>query len=87
MTEPGDAPGWPRGAWLGLAAVLSIAAVAVFGAFVLDLDEVDWLRRIEDEIAALGPYGVIASIALMVVHSFVPFVLIFPVGVGVVQVK
>ena len=58
---------------LGLAAVVLLAAVAILGVFFLDLDEVVSVRRIEDEILSWGPFGVVASIALMVVHSFVPF--------------
>ncbi len=62
---------------LGLAAVVLLAAVAILGVFFLDLDEVVSVRRIEDEILSWGPFGVVASIALMVVHSFVPVPAVF----------
>jgi len=58
---------------IGLVAVALLAAVAILGVFFLDLDEVVSVQRIEDEILSWGPLGVVASIALMVVHSFVPF--------------
>ena len=73
MTEPSGESRRSHGMSLGLAAVLLLAAVVVLGAFFLDLDEAGWIQRIEDEIRAWGPFGVVASIGLMVVHSFVPF--------------
>ncbi len=73
MTGPDHAPRFSRGMLLGLAAVVLLAAVAILGVFFLDLDEGVWVQQIEDEILSWGPFGVVASIALMVVHSFVPF--------------
>jgi uncharacterized membrane protein YdjX (TVP38/TMEM64 family) len=57
--------------WLLVAAVI---LAALGGALLLG----QWSDRlstaaVEDTIRTLGPWGVLASIALMVVHSFVPF--------------
>ena len=73
MTGSDDAPRVSHGMSLGLVAVGLLAAVAILGVFFLDLDEVVSVQQIEDEILSWGPFGVVASIALMVVHSFVPF--------------
>ena len=73
MTVPGDGARWSHGMSIGLVAVVLLAVVAILGVFFLDLDEAVSVQQIEDEILSWGPFGVVASIALMVAHSFVPF--------------
>ncbi len=59
-----------RSAVVGL---LAVAGIAVFGAFFVDFEAGQWVRQIEDTIAAWGPWGIVVSMAIMVLHSFVPF--------------
>ncbi len=58
---------------LGAAALLLLIAVTIFAGHYVGLDEANWIRQIEDEIRSWGPFGVVASIGIMVVHSLVPF--------------
>ncbi len=60
------------------AVVAALAACLVCGLAVvtvldLDFDPAVWIARIEVTIESWGPLAVLASIGLMVVHSFIPF--------------
>ena len=73
----GDTPprrsAFTRAAPLGAAALVLLVVVAVFAGRYFDLEEAIWIQYIEDEIQSWGSLGVVASIGIMVVHSFVPF--------------
>jgi uncharacterized membrane protein YdjX (TVP38/TMEM64 family) len=58
---------------LGAAALVLLVIVAVFAGRYFDFEEAIWIQHIEDEIQSWGSLSVLASIGLMVVHSFVPF--------------
>lgn len=59
---------------IGLALVLVLGVVATTGAAVyLGLAGGLSVRTLEETILSWGPWGVFASIGLMVLHSFVPF--------------
>ena len=58
---------------LGAAALVLLMVIAIFAGRYFDLEEAIWIQRIEDEIQSWGALGVVASIGLMVMHSFVPF--------------
>ena len=60
-------------AWLALAILVVIAGIAVVGGLFYNFEAGAWIREIETTIAAWGPWGVVASMGLMVLHSFVPF--------------
>ena len=53
--------------------LLAIAGIGVAGGYFHDFDFGAWILEIENVIAAWGPWGVVISMGLMVVHSFVPF--------------
>lgn len=56
------------------AVILALLAVGtVFAGYYFNLEEAIWIQYIEDEIRSWGPLSAVASIGLMVVHSFVPF--------------
>ena len=57
----------------GAAAMVLLVLVAVFAGYYFDPSEAIWIQQIEDEIQSWGPLSAVASIGLMVVHSFVPF--------------
>ena len=58
---------------VALVGLLVIVGVAVFGAYIHEFEAGEWIREIEDTIAAWGPWGVVVSMGIMVLHSFVPF--------------
>lgn len=59
--------------WLALLLLLVIAGVAVSGDAFYAFEAKEWVQEIEDTIIAWGPWGVIVSMGIMVLHSFVPF--------------
>jgi uncharacterized membrane protein YdjX (TVP38/TMEM64 family) len=68
-----------RSRWIGLSAgaalvaLILVAGIAAAGFFFQDFDAGAWIREITGTITAWGPWGVAASIGLMVLHSFIPF--------------
>ena len=60
----------PRVAWLGLF-LLGVALIT--GALYLGMQGGFSAKAIEDTIQSWGAWGVLASIGLMILHSFVPF--------------
>ncbi len=67
----------PRGivlaVWVSLVVLLVIAGIGVVGGQFHEFEAGEWIRKIEDTIAAWGPWGVVVSMGIMVLHSFVPF--------------
>lgn len=59
--------------WLALLLLLVIAGVAVSGGVVYAFEPKEWVQGIEETIVAWGHWGVLASMGIMVLHSFVPF--------------
>lgn len=55
------------------AGLILLVVLVVFAGLYIEFEEVAWMREIEQEIRSWGPFGAVASIAIMVVHSFVPF--------------
>ncbi len=53
--------------------LLVIAGFGVAGGYFHEFDFGAWILEIENVIVAWGPWGVIISMGLMVIHSFVPF--------------
>ncbi len=70
---PPHRPPFTRAIPLGAAALVLLVVIAVIAGRYFDLDEAIWIQQIEDEIQSWGSLSVVASIGLMVVHSFVPF--------------
>ncbi len=58
---------------VALVGLLVIAGVAVFGGYFHEFEAGEWIQEIKDTIAAWGPWGVVVSMGIMVLHSFVPF--------------
>jgi uncharacterized membrane protein YdjX (TVP38/TMEM64 family) len=58
---------------IGLLAGLCVLTVALLAALSLGWDPGITVQDIEDTIRSWGPWGVAASVGLMVLHSFVPF--------------
>jgi uncharacterized membrane protein YdjX (TVP38/TMEM64 family) len=58
---------------LWIAALTLLVVGVVFAAYYFGLDEAIRVENIEAEIQSWGSLGVVASIVLMVMHSFVPF--------------
>lgn len=58
---------------VALISLLVVAGIAVFGGYFLEFEAGEWIREIEDTIAAWGPWGVVVSMGIMMLHSFVPF--------------
>ena len=58
---------------LGILAVVAGVVLLSVGALWLEWGEEFSVQRIEETILAWGMWGVVASIGLMVLHSFVPF--------------
>ncbi|MCH9013165.1 MAG: hypothetical protein IIA68_08905, partial [Proteobacteria bacterium] len=57
----------------GLLAGLGILVVGFLAALSLGWDPGFTVQDIEDTIVSWGPWGVAASVGLMVLHSFIPF--------------
>jgi uncharacterized membrane protein YdjX (TVP38/TMEM64 family) len=74
---PDFEPGKPRiSTYAVMAAFAGLCAIVVAGVLyglVHEFDAGHWVRRIEEIIDAWGPWGILISVALMVLHSFVPF--------------
>jgi len=58
---------------LALLLLLVIAGVAVGGGVFHSFEAERWVAKIEDIIIAWGTWGMVASMGIMVLHSFVPF--------------
>jgi len=75
--EPHEpAPSRPRtasGRLAGAAAVAALVVMVAVAGYYFGLDEPMRIELIEAEIRSWGSLSVVASIALMVIHSFVPF--------------
>ncbi len=57
----------------GLLAGLGVLVVGFLAALSLGWDPGFTVQDIEDTIMSWGPWGVAASVGLMVLHSFIPF--------------
>lgn len=58
---------------LALLLLLVIAGIAISGGVFHVFEAEEWVRKIEDTIIAWGSWGVVVSMGIMVLHSFVPF--------------
>ena len=64
-------PQW-RSVALGLTLLLVLVIAGINGVF-RTFEAEAWVRQIEDTIVAWGSWGVMVSMGIMVLHSFVPF--------------
>lgn len=63
-----------RLASLGICVILAVVAAAALGLFLIERAEGEFsVQALEEIILSWGHWGVLASIGLMVLHSFVPF--------------
>lgn len=58
---------------VGVAAAIALGLVIAVAASLMRWDLGLSTQEIEDLIRSWGPWGVVASVALMIIHSFVPF--------------
>lgn len=58
---------------LALLGLLVVSGVAIVGGYLFEYPAETWVESIESEILAWGPWGIVVSMGLMVLHSLIPF--------------